>query len=207
VTFDGAGGGTGMSPVPMMNESGVPTLYMEAWVLRACNLLKKKGAHVPDIAMAGGFSTEHQIVKAIALSNFGGEPYVKAIAVARTPILAVMKAKYFQELAEKGALPPDFAKKYGAKPEQFFITAPELVVKYGSERFEKLLKSGAIGLYTYFTRLATGIKILMTGQRKYKLWLLDRSDVAALTERAAKVLGIPTVDDVDGDVFEVILSK
>jgi hypothetical protein len=46
--------------------------------------------------------------------------------MARTPILAVMKSKYFLELAEKGALPPDFTKKYGTKPEQFFITAPEL---------------------------------------------------------------------------------
>jgi hypothetical protein len=207
VTFDGAGGGTGMSPVPMMNESGVPTLYMEAWVLKACNALKKRGLHVPDIAMAGGFSTEHQVVKAIALSNFGEGPYVKAIAMARTPILAVMKSKYFLELAEKGALPPDFTKKYGTKPEQFFITAPELTVRYGSEKFEKLVKSGAIGLYTYFTRLATGIKILMAGQRKYKLWLLDRTDVATLTERAARVLGIPTVDEVDKDVFETILSK
>lgn len=81
------------------------------------------------------------------------------------------------------------------------------MVRYGSEKFEKLVKSGATGLYTYFTRLATGIKILMAGQRKYKLWLLDRTDVAALTERAARVLGIPTVDEVDKDVFEIILSK
>jgi hypothetical protein len=47
----------------------------------------------------------------------------------------------------------------------------------------------------------------MAGQRKYKLWLLDRTDVATLTERAARVLGIPTVDEVDKDVFETILSK
>lgn len=30
ITFDGAGGGTGMSPVPMMNEMGTPTVYLEA---------------------------------------------------------------------------------------------------------------------------------------------------------------------------------
>lgn len=207
VTFDGAGGGTGMSPIPMMNESGVPTLYMEAWVLKACNIMKKRGMHIPDIAMAGGFSNEHQIVKAIALSNFGEGPYVKAVAVARAPITAVMKSKYFLELAQKGALPPDFAKRYGTKPEQFFVAAPEIVARYGASNYEKLLKSGAIGLYTYFTKIAVGIKILMAGQRKYKLWLLDRSDVAALTERAARVLGIPTVDEVDKDVFEAILSK
>jgi len=30
VTFDGAGGGTGMSPVPMMDECATPTVYLEA---------------------------------------------------------------------------------------------------------------------------------------------------------------------------------
>ena len=28
ITFDGAGGGTGMSPVPMMNEMCTPTVYL-----------------------------------------------------------------------------------------------------------------------------------------------------------------------------------
>jgi hypothetical protein len=205
VTFDGAGGGTGMSPIPMMNESGVPTIYMEMWVLKACQILKQKGRHIPDIAMAGGFSNEHQIVKAIALSGFDGEPYVKAIAMARAPILAVMKARYFQELSTKNALPQDFVKKYGLKPEQFFISTYELVSKHSVHQFEKILKSGAIGLYTYFEKIVTGIKILMTGQRKYSLRLLNRSDLAALTERAARVTGLPTIEEVDKEAFEAIL--
>jgi hypothetical protein len=47
----------------------------------------------------------------------------------------------------------------------------------------------------------------MAGQRKYKLWLLDRTDLAALTERAARITGLPTVDTIDSDAFELILSK
>ncbi|MEM2201698.1 MAG: glutamate synthase-related protein [Ignisphaera sp.] len=207
ITFDGAGGGTGMSPVPMMNESGVPTIYLESWVLRACQTLKKKGMHVPDIALAGGISNEHQVVKAIALSNFGEGPYVKAVAMARAPLLAVMKSKYFFELYKKNALPQQFVEKYGAKPESFFITSYELVDRYGAKTYEKLLESGAVGLYTYFSKISTGIKILMAGQRKYQLYLLDRSDLATLTERAAKVTGLPTVDIIDGNIFEAILSK
>ena len=206
VTFDGAGGGTGMSPIPMMNESGVPTIYLEAWVLKACQFLKQRGRHVPDIAMAGGFSNEHQIVKAIALSGFDGEPYVKAIAMARAPLLAVMKARYFQDLAARNALPPDFTRRYGAKPEQFFVSSYELIAKYGESLFERILKSGAVGLYTYFQKLATGIKILMAGQRKYSLMMLNRTDLAALTERASRVTGLPTVDEVDSEVFETILQ-
>ncbi|MEM2321163.1 MAG: glutamate synthase-related protein [Candidatus Bathyarchaeia archaeon] len=57
VAFDGAGGGTGMSPVPMMNEQGTPTVYLEAQVLKCAQILRKKGKgkHIPDILMAGGF--------------------------------------------------------------------------------------------------------------------------------------------------------
>ncbi|MEM2627938.1 MAG: FMN-binding glutamate synthase family protein, partial [Ignisphaera sp.] len=77
----------------------------------------------------------------------------------------------------------------------------------GAKTYEKLLESGAVGLYTYFSKISTGIKILMAGQRKYQLYLLDRSDLATLTERAAKVTGLPTVDIIDGNIFEAILSK
>ncbi|MFQ6053615.1 MAG: glutamate synthase-related protein [Candidatus Bathyarchaeia archaeon] len=45
ITFDGAGGGTGMSPVPMMNEMSTPTVYLEAQVLKCAQILKKKGRH------------------------------------------------------------------------------------------------------------------------------------------------------------------
>ncbi|MEM1541174.1 MAG: glutamate synthase-related protein [Ignisphaera sp.] len=207
ITFDGAGGGTGMSPVPMMNESGVPTIYLEAWVLKACEIMKKKGMHIPDIAMAGGFSNEHQIVKAIAMSNFGDKPYIKAVAMARAPILAVMKSRYFIELSKKNALPQNFVERYGSKPESFFASTYELVGRYGAQNLEKLIETGAAGLYTYFLKIATGIKILMVGQRKYRLDLLDRSDLTSLTERAAKVTGISMTDEVDKELFESILTK
>jgi len=53
VTFDGAGGGTGMSPVPMMNEMGVPTVYLAVQVIRAARILRRHKRHVPDIVIAG----------------------------------------------------------------------------------------------------------------------------------------------------------
>ncbi|MEM3980842.1 MAG: FMN-binding glutamate synthase family protein, partial [Ignisphaera sp.] len=115
--------------------------------------------------------------------------------------------KYFLELYKKNALPQQFVEKYGTKPESFFVTSYELMNKYGVKTYERLLESGAIGLYTYFTKISTGIKILMAGQRKYKLYLLDRSDLAALTERASRVTGLPTVDEIDRDLFEYILAK
>lgn len=205
VTFDGAGGGTGMSPVPMMDEMGTPTVYLEAQVLKCAEILKKKGRHVPDVIMAGGFINETQIFKAIAMSNFGESPYVKAVLMGRAPITAAMKASYFNELSKKNKLPRVFSEKYGTSPDKFFITAPELKRKF-KERFSEIPWE-AVAIYTYLTeRVGVGLKQLMAGARKWRLNLLDRNDIASLTERAAKATGIPLIEDVEQDALERILE-
>jgi len=205
VTFDGAGGGTGMSPVPMMDEMSIPTVYLESWVLKCAQILKKKGRYVPDIIMAGGFMSETQIFKAIALSNFGDGPLVKGVLMARSPITAVMKSSYFVELAQTGKLPKSFAEEYGNMPDLFFVATPTLKTEYG-ERF-KDIPWEAVGLYSYLTeRVKVGLMQLMAGARKWRLDLLDRSDLMALTERAAKVTGIPLAEEAEADTVERILE-
>jgi len=205
ITFDGAGGGTGMSPVPMMQECGTPTVPLEAQVLECAELLKKKNKHVSDITMAGGFIDETQIFKAIAMSNFGNGPYVKAIAMARAPITAVMKASYFVELAERNELPAAFESAYGSKPEQFFICTTELKNRFG-DKFKKL-PPGAIGLYSYYhDKIGVGLKQLMAGVRKWKLNLLSRDDLASLTERAYEATSILLIEKIDRDQIKSILG-
>jgi glutamate synthase domain-containing protein 2 len=205
ITFDGAGGGTGMSPVPMMNEMSTPTVYLEAQVLKCAEILKRKGRHVPDISMAGGFIGEGQIFKSIAMSNFGNGPLVKAITMARSPLTAVMKSTYFVELAKENKLPRDFAEQYGDSPDKFFVAAPKIRAKY-AEKFDSI-PYPAIGLYSYLCeRIGLGLKQLMAGVRKWKLDLIDRTDLAALTERASRVTGIPTMDEVEADKLEQMLG-
>ena len=204
VTFDGAGGGTGMSPVPMMNEMSTPTVYLEAQVLKCAQLLKNHKRYVPDLSMAGGFINETQIFKSIAMSNFGNGPFIKAITMARSPITAVMKSQYFVELAKQKKLPKDFVDQFGADPNKFFIAVPELREKYGAKF--KNIPLAAIGLYTYLAdRIGVGLKQLMAGARKWKLELLDRSDLAALNKTASEVTGIPMMNEVEADLFEQIL--
>lgn len=60
ITFDGAGGGTGMSPIPMMQECSTPTVWLEAQVLECLNILRRHGRHIPDVAMAGGLQMRHR---------------------------------------------------------------------------------------------------------------------------------------------------
>jgi hypothetical protein len=206
VTFDGAGGGTGMSPVPMMDEMSTPTVYLEAQVLKCANILKKNGKHVPDLVMAGGFIAETQIYKAVAMSNYGDGPMVKAVLLGRSPITAVMKSSYFAQLATEGRLARTFADKYGTTPERFFVATPELQKEYG-ERFKEIPWE-AVGLYTYLTeRIGVGLKQLLAGSRKWKLNLISRKDLMSLTERANKVTGIPMVEDSEAEELERILGS
>lgn len=205
VTFDGAGGGTGMSPVPMMDEMSIPTVYLESWVLKCARILEKKGRHVPDLVMAGGFISETQIFKSIAMSNFGNGPLVKAVLMGRSPLTAVMKANYFRQLSEEGKLPRTFANRYGETPDKFYIAAPELKEQFG-ERFKEIPWE-AVGLYTYLSdRVGVGLQQLLAGARKWKLHLLERNDLMALSERAAKVTGIPLAEEAEQDAIERILE-
>ena len=79
VTIDGAGGGTGMSPWRMMEEWGIPTFYLQAMAYECAKRLATRGKWTPDLAMAGGFSTEDHIFKVLAM----GAPYFKAVCMGR----------------------------------------------------------------------------------------------------------------------------
>lgn len=204
LTFDGAGGGTGMSPVPMMNDCSTPTVYLQAQVMSCVKLMKENGMYVPDIAFAGGFVNETQIYKSMAMSDLGNGPMVKAIAMARAPITAVMKAEYFQELSKKNDLPASFSKAYTSDPNKFMIAYSELEEKFGSD--VKNIPIGAIGLYTYWhDRIGVGLQQLMAGARKFRLDCISRGDIASITERAAKVTGIPMVSEMEEDLMAKIL--
>lgn len=204
VTFDGCEGGTGMSPISMMDEMGVPTVYLEAQVLKCVQILKRKGRYVPDIVVAGGFVNESQILKAIALSNYGDGPFVKAAVIGRASLTAVMKAEHFVKLAREGGLPKGFSEQYGKEPEKFFACLPTLKSKLG-EKF-KDVPWGALGLYSYMDKLRVGMQQLLAGLRKFKLSLIDRRDLFALTERASKATGIPLAEDSEAEEIEAILE-
>jgi len=64
-----------------------------------------------------------------------------------------------------------------------------------------------VGLYTYlYERIRVGLMQLLAGNRKWKLDLINRNDLVALTERAAKVTGIPLVEEAETDAIERILG-
>ncbi len=204
ITFDGAGGGTGMSPVAMMDEMGTPTVYLEAQVLKCVEILRKKGKHVPKIVIAGGFVDETQIYKAIAMSNFGDGPYVNAVLLGRAPITAVTKATHFLKLAAKGQLPQTFVQRYGKDANKFFASRNEMQSLLGN-KFGGIPPE-SLGLYNYLAdRVGVGLQQIMAGCRKWNLKVLHRNALFSLTERAWKATGIPLQEDSEAEVLEEIL--
>jgi glutamate synthase domain-containing protein 2 len=199
LTVDAAGGGTGMSPWRMMNEWGVPGIELHSLLFRYCDRLAKAGHYVPPIALAGGFTFEDQIFKGFALAA----PYVKLIAWARGPLAAAMVGKNVGKLIEESSL-PIYIERFGTTVSEVFVTAPELHERY-KDRFRKL-PVGAIGLYTYYQRVAQGLRQLMCGARKFALEHITRDDIAALTPRAAEISSIPLVSEADGEEVEQILA-
>ena len=65
---------------------------------------------------------------------------------------------------------------------------------------------GAIGVYTYYQRLAQGMRQLMCGARKFALDYIARDDIATLTREAAEVSGIPMVTELDREAAWEILQ-
>ncbi|GAB6274266.1 MAG: FMN-binding glutamate synthase family protein [Peptococcaceae bacterium] len=200
LTVDGAGGGTGMSPWRMMNEWGIPTLYIQAMLVKYLDKLADKGAYLPPVAIAGGLTLEDQMFKALAI----GAPYVKAVGMARAPLAAAMVGKTIGEAIKAGKVIKEY-KMYGDKVEQIFIAANEIKEKVGELAFNTL-PVGAIGVYTYFERLAQGLRQFMCGARKFALDYLTRDDVTALTKEAAEISGIHYIMDIDAVEAEEILS-
>ena len=199
LTIDGAGGGTGMSPWRMMNEWGIPTIYLQSLMYQYAQRLEAKGAFVPDIGMAGGFSLEDHVFKAIAM----GAPYVKGVCMGRATMIPAMLGKNVGIWIEEGKLPKDIA-KYGDSVEQIFEAAPELMGKYG-DSFDEL-PLGAVAMYGYCDRVSTGLKQLMAGERKFALEHVTRNDLISLTKEAAEITGIPYVMDSDKEEVDKILG-
>jgi glutamate synthase domain-containing protein 2 len=186
LTIDGAPGGTGMSPWPMMNEWGIPTFYLQALTYEFAQKLEKKGYRVPDLAMAGGFSDEPGAFKVLAM----GSPYFKAVCMGRGLMIPGFVGKNIEKWIKEGDLPKSVS-KYGNSVNEIFVCYEELKEKYGNKMKE--IPMGAVGIYTYSSKFRTGLQQLMAGSRNFNLSTISRDDLMALTEEAAGVSGIEYV--------------
>ncbi len=191
LTVDGAGGGTGMSPWRMMNEWGIPPVELHSLMHEYAKRLADQGEHVPTLVVAGGFTFEDQIFKGLAM----GAPFVKLVGMARSPIAAAMVGKTIGRTINEHQIPV-YVERFGCTKDEIFVTAHELRRELGNDEFEKI-PTGALGLYTYYERLAQGLRQLMAGSRKFSMDHMTRDDLVALTHDAADISGIQYVMEAD----------
>jgi glutamate synthase domain-containing protein 2 len=151
--------------------------------------------------VSGGFTFEDQIFKGLAM----GAPYVKMIGMARAPIAAAMVGKTIGRSIEINQVPV-YIERFGNSKDEIFVTAANLRKELGNDEFEKL-PAGAIGLYTYYKRLAQGLRQLMAGCRKFSLEYISRDDIASLTREASAISGIKYIMDIDKEESKKILNR
>ena len=188
VTFDGAGGGTGNSPVKMMNEWGMSTIGLESIVHDILEKLQDSGYDLPQIAIAGGFAMEDQVFKGLAL----GAPYVTLVGIGRAAMAAAMVGKRVGNLILNGNIPKEY-ERYGSSIEEIFDEVKRLRCIYKDQTDQ--ISPGAIGVYSYLQRIFSGLQQLMTLNRKFSLEFISREDIIPLTGIGASVSGLKTYEE------------
>ncbi|MDR1411325.1 MAG: FMN-binding glutamate synthase family protein [Spirochaetaceae bacterium] len=189
LTIDGSPGGTGMSPWRMMEEWGMPSIYLHSAAHEFASILASKGGRVPDLAFAGGFSSEDGVFKALAL----GAPFVKAVCMGRALMIPGMVGKNIGQWLKDGTLPKNIS-DYGKTPEEIFINYERVKDIVGAKEIANI-PLGAIGVYSYADKLRVGLQQLMAGARRFNVRVISRKDLMSLTEECSRVTGIPYLMD------------
>ncbi|MBM3154404.1 MAG: FMN-binding glutamate synthase family protein [Chloroflexi bacterium] len=201
LTIDGASGGTGMSPWRMMEEWGIPSLYLHAAAYEFCQKLADKGQRPPDIAFAGGFSSEDGVFKALAL----GAPFAKAVCMGRALMIPGMVGKNIQAWIGDGKL-PNTVSQFGNTPEEIFVCYEDVKNIVGAKDIKKI-PLGAIGVYSYADKIKVGLQQIMAGARCFSVPAITRRELMSLTEECAKVTGIPYLMEAYKDEALKILAS
>lgn len=181
VTFDGAGGGSGYSPCRMMNEWCLPPVELTDALWRIAARLRAAGLTLPAIAVAGGFSAEDSVFKALALG--GGA--VTAVGMCRAPMAAAMSAKNVGEAIRAGDVPAQY-RRYGDTVPEIFADLPDLRALYG--RAADDFPAGAVGVFSFLNKIAFGLRHFGALNRKFDLSLFGREDLIPLTPEARRLL-------------------
>ena len=158
---------------------------------------------MPDIAIAGGFSTEDHIFKVLAM----GAPYTKAVCMGRALMIPGMVGKNIGIWLKNGnGSLPNTVSRYGTTVEEIFVNYETLVKNYGRKTAEEM-PLGAVGLFCFADKLKVGLQQLMAGSRNFRISTISRNDLMALTEEAARISGIPYVMDAYREEAEEIINS
>ncbi len=109
-----------------------------------------------------------------------GSPEAKAMAAATS-------AAKMGEMIQAGNVPAHI-RPYGTTVQEIFKDLPDLRALYGRQAND--FSPGAIGVYSYLNRIASGLRHFCALNRKFDWKLIDRSDVIPLTVDAYDILAM-----------------
>jgi glutamate synthase domain-containing protein 2 len=201
LTIDGAPGGTGMSPWRMMEEWGMPSIYLHSAAAEFAAKLTAKGKRVPDLAFGGGFSAEDHVFKALAL----GAPFTKSVCMGRALMIPGMVGKNVGIWMNDGGLPRTVS-QHGNTPEEIFVCWEEVADIVGKDEMHNI-PLGAVGFYSYVEKLRVGLQQLMAGARAFSIPAINRRDLMSLTEECTRITGVPFAMDAYREEAEAILNS
>ena len=190
-----------MSPWRMMEEWGMPSIYLHAAATEFAAHLAAKGERVPDLAFGGGFSAEDHIFKALSL----GAPFCKAVCMGRAMMIPGMVGKNVSTWMNNGGL-PNTVSQHGNSLKEIFVCWEQVADIVGKDEM-KNLPLGAVGIFSYAEKLKIGLQQLMAGARRFKVGVMSRNDLMSLTEDCSKITGIPYIMDAYRAEAESILNS
>lgn len=209
VTIDGSGGGTAHSPWPMMEHSGVPSIYAHSKAYEYNKILADHGEYVADLSFAGGLARPDQIYKALAL----GAPFCKIITLGRSIMIPgfvgsnIEGALYPERRAKvNGAWEklPAIVRECGNTAEEIFEGYNDFKDMIGADMM-KDIPLGAVAIWTYIDKLKVGMQQLMAGARSFSVDSISRKDIAAGNRETAVEIGIPFITEAQDDTAKQIL--
>jgi glutamate synthase domain-containing protein 2 len=172
-----------------MEEWGMPSIYLHSAAYEFAQILEENGERVPDLAFAGGFSSEDGVFKALAL----GAPYVKAVCMGRALMIPGMVGKNIDQWIKENNLPKTVS-QFGSSVEEIFVSYEKVKDMVGSQEI-KNIPLGAIGIYSYSDKIRVGLQQLMSGARCFNTASITRRELMSLTEECANVTKIPYLMD------------
>jgi glutamate synthase domain-containing protein 2 len=178
----------------------MPALYLHAVAAQFAQRLAGNGRRVPDLALAGAFSAEDHVLKAVAL----GAPYVKAVCMGRAMMIPALVGKNIGLWMNDGGLPPTVS-QYGKTPEEIFVCWEQVADLVGKDEMRNI-PLGAVGIYSYVQKLSVGLQQLMAGARCFRIPAVGRHILMSLSRECADVTGIPYVMDAGREEAEAILD-
>ena len=167
----------------------MPSLYLHAAAYEFAKKLSDKGQRVPDLAFAGGFSSEDGVFKALAM----GAPFTKAICMGRALMIPGMVGKNIEQWMKDGKL-PNTVGQFGSTAEEIFVCYEAVKEIVGTDEI-KNIPLGAIGIYSYSDKIKVGLQQLMAGARCFSVPAISRRELMSLTEDCERVTGIPYIMD------------